>query len=61
MDSEDNLPGRFQMEVDFLEAMKAEAEAADETGKVKSTAGPIVRLCQMLQRHPPPNRVVSRV
>jgi ligand-binding sensor protein len=52
MGNEDNLPGRFQMEVDLLEAMKAEAKAADEIGKVKSTAEPMVRLCQVIQRHP---------
>ena len=53
MAGERDLAARFQMEIDLLEALKAEADAADGIRKVKYTAEPMVRLRQVLETHPP--------
>ena len=53
MADEHDLTGRFQMEVDLLEALAAEAEAVEDIRKVKAESEPMVRLRQVLETHPP--------
>ena len=53
MELEDSLAARFRMESELLEALKAEAEAANGIHKVKADCEPMFRLRQVLETHPP--------
>ena len=53
MASKGDLAARFQMEINLLESLKTEADAANGIQKVKHSAEPMVRLRQMLETHPP--------
>jgi predicted DNA-binding protein YlxM (UPF0122 family) len=53
MAEEGDLTARFQMEVQLLEELKAEADAANGIARVKAIAEPMLRLRQVLETHPP--------
>lgn len=52
MEEESNLEQRFRMEIELLDALHAEAEAADGIVKVKADSEPVVRLRQVLETQP---------
>jgi hypothetical protein len=53
MEPNDDLAARFRMEIELLETLAAEAEAADGITKVKADCEPMLRLRQVLETHPP--------
>jgi len=53
MEPKDDLAARFRMEIELLEELAAEAQAADGITKVKADCEPMLRLRQVLETHPP--------
>jgi RNA polymerase sigma-70 factor (ECF subfamily) len=53
MDEQSELERRFRMEIELLEALKAEVDAVEGITKVKGHSAPMMRLRQVLETHPP--------
>ena len=53
MDEHSELEQRFRMEIELLEALKAEVDAVEGITKVKGHSAPMMRLRQVLETHPP--------